>query len=284
MSPSPFTEGDKSLANFIPEPCSCKCSETSCTLQGRMPVPRSMGSVSSLIRTAAPFLTFVLGAFLGPAIKSFYEWTTNAEVTVTASHETIKRFGVVQALREGKIVNEAHFRDGGSGFSAPAIAEMTLAPGFYEIRLATAGRYFSITRQEFSRLSRIRLSDSKITFPPLFGDQEFVRIPAGSFLMGSEDFINSQPRHELYISEFYMRSFPITVCEYGLFLRETTGETRGSMDECNPEIANLPVTNMTYHTAIDFCKWFSSWNHRAYRASGYMPHSFNCLEIAPEFS
>jgi formylglycine-generating enzyme len=51
---------------------------------------------------------------------------------------------------------------------------------------------------------------------------EMVRIPAGTFLMGSEDFYpEERPVRQVTVGEFWMDARPVTAAEFRTFVRET---------------------------------------------------------------
>ena len=82
---------------------------------------------------------------------------------------------------------------------------------------------------------------------------EMVRIPGGTFWMGSEynepDADNDErPRHEVTLSPFWMARVPVTQKLY----REVMGENPG-----RPVGDDLPVNHVRWHNAIRFCNRLS---------------------------
>src|SRR5688572_83695 len=63
----------------------------------------------------------------------------------------------------------------------------------------------------------------RLTAPP--GDRalkNMVRIPGGTFLMGSNDFYPEEaPAHTVKVDGFWMDEHPVTVSEFRRFVRET---------------------------------------------------------------
>jgi formylglycine-generating enzyme required for sulfatase activity len=91
---------------------------------------------------------------------------------------------------------------------------------------------------------------------------EYVRIPAGQFLMGcvagdDECAADERPQHLVRISEpFWMTRTEITVEAYESFV----AATQGSMpDEVafNPawQLKDHPVVNIRWHDAVAYCRW-----------------------------
>ncbi len=63
-------------------------------------------------------------------------------------------------------------------------------------------------------------SPQKTYTDPITG-MEFVYIPAGEFMMGSEKFRDSQPVHKVQLDGFYMSVYKVTVGAFHNFLNET---------------------------------------------------------------
>ncbi len=89
------------------------------------------------------------------------------------------------------------------------------------------------------------------------GGYELVRIPAGTFMMGSaEYFYDEQPVHEVRLSKFYMGRYPVTNEEYGRFLMENP-------DAKEPQYWNdgkynqlrQPVVGVSWDDALQFAEW-----------------------------
>ena len=86
---------------------------------------------------------------------------------------------------------------------------------------------------------------------------EFVKIPAGSFLMGSP---NDEPQresgeiqHKVTITkDFYMSKYPITFEQYDKFC-EATGRQKPSDYTWGRE--NRPVIDVSWDDATVFCQW-----------------------------
>ena len=70
----------------------------------------------------------------------------------------------------------------------------------------------------------------KITTPM---EMEFVRVPGGEFLMGSdpardkEAYAAEQPQHRVYVSEFYIAKYPVTHRQYAAFVKAAKHASQG---------------------------------------------------------
>ncbi|MCC6499298.1 MAG: SUMF1/EgtB/PvdO family nonheme iron enzyme [Anaerolineales bacterium] len=83
-------------------------------------------------------------------------------------------------------------------------------------------------------------------------------IPAGEFLMGSSDadkrkYDEEQPQHTLYLPNYYIAKYPVTVDEYRAFVQESGYKT--SDERSLGGVENHPVVYVTWNDALAFAKW-----------------------------
>jgi formylglycine-generating enzyme required for sulfatase activity len=92
---------------------------------------------------------------------------------------------------------------------------------------------------------------------------DFVRIPAGEFIIGSDTRVYRQagtdelPQHRLAVSDFYIMRSPVTNAQYALFVQATGHRAprywkNGVFD---PTQADLPVVDVAFADALAFCQW-----------------------------
>jgi toxoflavin biosynthesis protein ToxD len=91
----------------------------------------------------------------------------------------------------------------------------------------------------------------------IIGNIEFLRIPAGSFLMGCTPddpllFYDEKPQQVLELPEFWMARFQITNKMYSIYAGK--GMHPVYLWEETPD---HPVMNVTWLNANDFCGWFT---------------------------
>lgn len=122
-----------------------------------------------------------------------------------------------------------------------------------EVRGAAETQKASFTIAQ-DRMTPVTLRPSRIVLTP--GPPEgMVLIPAGSFLMGSEDGENDEkPVHEVYVDAFYLDQYEVTVAQYQSYLRATGRPNPGNWDE---QLQNLnhPVVYVSWEDATNYAKW-----------------------------
>jgi formylglycine-generating enzyme required for sulfatase activity len=102
---------------------------------------------------------------------------------------------------------------------------------------------------------------------------EFVRVPAGEFLMGSDPARdedardNEQPQHRVHVSEFYIGKYPVTNAQYAAFVEATKREVpehwkRGRIPSGKKP---HPVVNVSWRDAVAFCGWLGQETGQGFR-------------------
>jgi formylglycine-generating enzyme required for sulfatase activity len=88
---------------------------------------------------------------------------------------------------------------------------------------------------------------------------DWVQIPAGEFLMGSDPrkdkqaYESEKPQHRLTLPTFRITRVPVTVAQFAAFVEATGHKMSGSVDVKNK--ANHPVVNVSWHDTQAFCRW-----------------------------
>ena len=107
-----------------------------------------------------------------------------------------------------------------------------------------------------------------------FGDIEFVKVPAGKFLMGSSDkdeqaHDNQKPQHAVDISyDYYMARFPVTNQQYAAYaqakgIEQPVSGWEGKYDH--------PVVNISWDKAMAYCKWLHDLQRGKLLRRGKLP-------------
>jgi len=96
---------------------------------------------------------------------------------------------------------------------------------------------------------------------------ELVRVPAGEFIMGSADddpmaLPEEKPQHTVYLDEYMVGKYEVTVAQYQAFLKATGLEApEGGLGEG----ADHPAAYMGWADAVTFCEWASQTTGREVR-------------------
>jgi serine/threonine-protein kinase len=102
---------------------------------------------------------------------------------------------------------------------------------------------------------------------------EFVRVPAGEFLMGSDKAIdkkasqNECPQHKVFLDEYLIGKHPVTNLQYQVFVQSTGHQApphweRGQIPRDKEQ---HPVVYVSWQDAAIFCEWLSQAAGRAAR-------------------
>ena len=92
---------------------------------------------------------------------------------------------------------------------------------------------------------------------------EMVRIPAGSFRMGSNNGDSDEkPVHKVSLSAFSIGKYEVTFAEYDKFAN-ATGKDKPS--DRGWGRGNRPVINVSWHDAVAYAKWLSQQTGHIYR-------------------
>ena len=102
---------------------------------------------------------------------------------------------------------------------------------------------------------------------------EMVKIPTGSFLMGSVDndesaYRNEKPQHPVNLQEFYLGKYPITQEQYQAIMGNNP-----SYFENNPK---NPVENISWNDAQSFCQNLSEKTGKKYRLPSEAEWEYAC--------
>ncbi|MBE9065287.1 formylglycine-generating enzyme family protein [Leptolyngbya cf. ectocarpi LEGE 11479] len=98
---------------------------------------------------------------------------------------------------------------------------------------------------------------------------EMVQIPAGTFTMGSpedelERFNSEGPQHNVTVKEFFMGQYPVTKAQWRFVAGLPQIEQTLEIDPSNFKGDNLPVEQVSWYDAVEFCRRLSAHMGREY--------------------
>ena len=97
---------------------------------------------------------------------------------------------------------------------------------------------------------------------------EMIKIPAGSYLMGSDESDSEKPQHQVNLQKFYLGKYPITQEQYQAIM-----ETNPSGFKDNPK---NPVECVSWDDAQEFCQKLSEKTGRKYRLPSEAEWEYAC--------
>lgn len=93
-----------------------------------------------------------------------------------------------------------------------------------------------------------------------------VRIPAASFLMGSDRGQDCErPVHRVSIDEFQLAATQVTNAEYARFLAATSTTPPPFWQDANFNDPQQPVAAVSWHEAVQYCAWLTAQSERTFR-------------------
>jgi len=109
----------------------------------------------------------------------------------------------------------------------------------------------------FPRLASVAVRPNKIT---LSNGMEFMRVPAGMFLMGSTKenksaYDDERPQHEVTLPDYWMARYPVTNELYNAYVK-----SKGIKHPVDgwEKIKDHPVVNVKWMDVMMYCQWLNS--------------------------
>jgi formylglycine-generating enzyme required for sulfatase activity len=140
-----------------------------------------------------------------------------------------------------------------------------LTPTDLRLYLTLAGR------AETERRHETAAKKPRLDFEP-----EMTQIPAGQFIMGTppeeakqfgEEAQRETPQHTVELPAYEIGRYPVTNLEYKAFVEATNHEPPGHWQggELPVELADHPVTRVSWEDAIAYCQWLVETTQKSYR-------------------
>lgn len=148
---------------------------------------------------------------------------------------------------------------------------------FAELKPDELKLYFTLTARAEAPQAPPSIEEARLVFEP-----QMIRIPAGTFLMGStkaqaeraiKDGLDKnwaefeQPQHTVELLDYFIGKYPITNREYQAFVRDAKYKSpeHWEGDIFPSEKGSHPVVNVSWEDATNYCKWLSEKTKKNYR-------------------
>ena len=138
-------------------------------------------------------------------------------------------------------------------------------------RMPPKAFYTQLRRAVKKKTRRTKALDAEPAESPRVGfEPELVPIPAGPFLMGSDDGVgNERPQHTVELSAYWIGKYPVTNAEYQAFVRDAWREPPDHWkgDTYPKGKGDHPVVRVSWKDAVAYCKWLGAKTGKEYRLS-----------------
>jgi formylglycine-generating enzyme required for sulfatase activity len=113
---------------------------------------------------------------------------------------------------------------------------------------------------------------------------ELVKIPAGTFFMGSPEdeldrYDDESPQHLVEIPEFYMGKYPVTQAQWKFVANLPQVNRSLNADPAHFKGDDRPVENVSWHDAVEFCARLSRRTSREYRLPTEAEWEYACRAL-----
>lgn len=98
--------------------------------------------------------------------------------------------------------------------------------------------------------------DPERWFLPADENLGFIHIPAGNFIMGSNENNDEMPQHKLNLLDYWIGKYPVTVAQFATFVQEQGYKPDGGEKSIKGP-SNHPVTYVTWYDALQYCRWIN---------------------------
>src|SRR5210317_1235522 len=87
--------------------------------------------------------------------------------------------------------------------------------------------------------------------------KKMVLIPAGEFIMGSEEFEPEMPMRKVFLPNFYMDAYPVTNADYKRYMDDTRASAPRFWNgrEVPEDFEDHPVHRVTWYEACAYAEW-----------------------------
>ncbi|MCP6762333.1 MAG: formylglycine-generating enzyme family protein [Fischerella sp. CENA71] len=162
--------------------------------------------------------------------------------------------------------------------NSPTIAEVTFSfipAQTFTFEVVTVNAKGKITKRETKQAKYFTENlGNNITL-------EMVSIPGGTFMMGSpeteaERYHNESPQHEVTVPSFFMGKYPITQAQWQVVAALEQINRELDPDPSHFKGDNLPVEQISWYEAVEFCDRLSKHTGKHYRLPSEAEWEYAC--------
>jgi formylglycine-generating enzyme required for sulfatase activity/uncharacterized caspase-like protein len=107
-------------------------------------------------------------------------------------------------------------------------------------------------------------------------DLDLVKIPGGSFDMGSDEHDSEKPIHRVTVPEFFMGKYPVTQVQWEAVAKVKQKNRELKADPSRFKGADLPVEQVSWHDVVEFCDRLSEQTGNHYRLPSEAEWEYAC--------
>lgn len=134
-------------------------------------------------------------------------------------------------------------------------ADVTLEECPVHKELVKKNRMRITTPSQVGKLDTVTILESELISGIDNKQTEMVKIPAGDFQMGSQDFDDAKPVHTVYMHAFYMDVYPVTNAQYRQFVKATGHPEPHYWSDEKFNQPHQPVVGVSWYDAMAYAEW-----------------------------
>jgi formylglycine-generating enzyme required for sulfatase activity len=125
-----------------------------------------------------------------------------------------------------------------------------------EARRQEAARKAAAEKKAAARPQQVAMGTMPSMITNSKDGSELIMIPAGEFLMGSNDYDSEKPPHRVYLSAYYIGKYEVTNEQFARFVNETGYNAGGDWKKYYTSgRENHPVVCVSWNDAKAYCNW-----------------------------
>jgi formylglycine-generating enzyme required for sulfatase activity len=121
-----------------------------------------------------------------------------------------------------------------------------------------------MARQDQARAQTKARAEEKAHMNAFADSHKFIRLPGGTFRMGSSEWSNQVPVRTVRVTPFAIAAYETTFAQFNRFVYETRREMNVNFQRNNKQ-SKQPVNSVTWDDAVAYTQWLSAQTGRKFR-------------------